>query len=108
MFKYADQEIQHISYTDIATFKPVKKKAKKASSSKASPNKSVQSKAGSTCSRGGTEENQHIATFKHGNQAVQHTHTHIYIHIYIYIVGDRLKSRNSVFPGFQIFTLLST
>ena len=25
-----------------------------------------------------------------------------------YIVGDRLKPRNSIFPGFRIFTLLST
>ena len=24
------------------------------------------------------------------------------------IVGDRLKPRNSIFPGFRIFTLLST
>ena len=80
MFNYADQEIQHISYTDIATFKPGNKKDE-SKQFKASPNKSVQSKAGSTCSRGGTEENQHIATFKHGNQAVQHTHTYIYIYI---------------------------
>ena len=29
-------------------------------------------------------------------------------HINMHVVGDRLKPRNSVFPGFQIFTLLST
>ena len=27
--------------------------------------------------------------------------------VYLYIVGDRLKPRNSIFPGFRIFTLLS-
>ena len=64
--------------TYAATLKPGNRKDK-SKRFKASPNKSVQIKTGSTCSRGGTEENQHTATSKHGNQAAQH--------IYIYHIA---------------------